>query len=567
MQHHPDCQKIALIGGGPAALFLFQSLLAQDKKLDIHVFERWDRLGCGMPYSKYGANEEHVTNVSGNEIPKLPLSVAEWLEIAPGELLETYHLSTSNYNDYKVLPRLLFGEYLSAQFEMLIRIAKEKGIPAHIHLNAEVMGIRKADNGVSISIKNQPTQLFDKVVICTGHTFPQHYEGKVTGYYDSPYPPSKLCFTANHTIGIKGASLTAVDAIRTLARQHGHFEEDGHLLSYTTNPEFPHFKIVMHSRSGLLPAIRFHLEDPQLSKDTVVDDATIAKSRALHNGFLPLDEVFDIIFKESLKKQDPAYYEKVKDLTIEAYVEAIMNFREGADAFALFRAEYGEADRSIGTRHSIFWKEALATLSFALNHPAKYLSAEDMLRLQKTLMPLISVVIAFVPQSSCRELIALHQAGRLELLGVGQHSKVKPGPEKGAVFIFDEEDAEGVPHYYETFIDATGQPHLSFEDFPFKQLAEDKAVTPALLSFAHKPTIEILKSLPPENLVEKDGAFYLKVPGVAINDHFQAINETGDADPNLYIMAVPLIAGFNPDYSGLDFCESAANTIAAAIAR
>lgn len=37
-----------------------------------------------------------------------------------------------------------------------------------------------------------------------------------------------------------------------------------------------------------------------------------------------------------------------------------------------------------------------------MNYPAKHFSAEDMLRLQKTLMLLIAVVIAFVPQSSAK---------------------------------------------------------------------------------------------------------------------------------------------------------------------
>ncbi|WP_192501012.1 hypothetical protein [Flavobacterium sp. PL002] len=56
-----------------------------------------------------------------------------------------------------------------------------------------------------------------------------------------------------------------------------------------------------------------------------------------------------------------------------------------------------EAEKSIKRQQSIYWKEMLATLSFAMNHPAKYFSAEDMQRLQTVLMPLIYIVIAFVP--------------------------------------------------------------------------------------------------------------------------------------------------------------------------
>jgi uncharacterized NAD(P)/FAD-binding protein YdhS len=36
--------------------------------LDISIFENKKELGCGMPYSREGAGEVHITNVSGNEI-------------------------------------------------------------------------------------------------------------------------------------------------------------------------------------------------------------------------------------------------------------------------------------------------------------------------------------------------------------------------------------------------------------------------------------------------------------------------------------------------------------------
>ena len=89
---------------------------------------------------------------------------------------------------------------------------------------------------------------------------------------------------------------------------------------------------------------------------------------------------------------------------------------KSVDPFDLFKGEYIEAEKSIKRKESVYWKEMLATLSFAMNYPAKYFSAEDMLRLQKTLQPLISIVIAFVPQTSVKEMLALHNAGLLELI-------------------------------------------------------------------------------------------------------------------------------------------------------
>jgi uncharacterized NAD(P)/FAD-binding protein YdhS len=94
-----------------------------------------------MPYSTDGAGKEHITNVSGNEIPELVTSVADWIETAPKELLNRFAITPQIYNDYKVLPRLLFGQYLAAQFKLLEQKADEAGIQYTIHYNSPVTDI------------------------------------------------------------------------------------------------------------------------------------------------------------------------------------------------------------------------------------------------------------------------------------------------------------------------------------------------------------------------------------------------------------------------------------------
>lgn len=54
----------------------------------------------------------------------------------------------------------------------------------------------------------------------------------------------------------------------------------------------------------------------------------------------------------------------------------------------------------------------------------------------------------------------------------------------------------------------------------------------------------------------------MTVSGLAINDYFQSLSPYGVPNSSLYIMAVPLIGGLNPDYSGLDFCDTAGRRIA-----
>jgi len=555
-------QKIAILGGGPSGLFMYKRLVESGiDGLVVEIFERKNTLGSGMPYSPEGANQEHITNVSDNEIPVIFNSIEDWVKIAPKAILEKFNIDSDNFNEYKVLPRLFFGEYLSAQFDLLNKSADEKGIVTNIHLNTEVTDIinYQENNEVGVEINGAEIINFDRVIVCVGHNWPKKHEGKVADYYDSPYPPQKLAKRFNHPIALMGSSLTAIDAIRTIARNNGHFEDEADgTYKFIVDKESDKLKIVMHSRNGLLPAIRFHLEDSHLGKDETLSKAEIQQNIKENGGFISLDYVFEKNFKELFKKKDPEFYKKIADLNLETFVDRMMSYRENVPPFDLFKKEYEEAEKSIDQHRSIYWKEALAVLSFAMNYPAKYLCAEDMQRLQKVLMPLISIVIAFVPQSSCRDLMALHDAGILEIISVGEDSDVEPLDHGGANYTYINENEAEISVDYETFINCVGQPHLSYEDFPFKSLVKDGAVSPATLKFKsnEKAAAEEEKE---NKLVSKneDGTYLLQVPGITINDAFQVVDHSGEANDRIYIMAVPYIGGYNPDYSGIDFSEMA----------
>ena len=80
MEVSAGIKRIGLLGGGPAALFMFKRIVEEGPgDTEVTVFERRDQLGAGMPYSIVGAGNEHITNVSDNEIPELGTSVKEWL--------------------------------------------------------------------------------------------------------------------------------------------------------------------------------------------------------------------------------------------------------------------------------------------------------------------------------------------------------------------------------------------------------------------------------------------------------------------------------------------------------
>ncbi|UZJ64772.1 hypothetical protein OKW96_20980 [Sphingobacterium sp. KU25419] len=275
-----------------------------------------------------------------------------------------------------------------------------------------------------------------------------------------------------------------------------------------------------------------------------------------------LDYVFERNFKSPLKQSDPVFYDKIKDMTIEEFVEEMLSLRKELDSFTLFRAEYLEAKKSIDRRISISWKERLAAFSYAMNYPAKHFSAEDMLRLRKVLMPLISVIIASLPQESYKEIIALYEAGVIEHIQVDRDSHVEPHADTGAIYCYM--DIQGKKHeqHYQLYIDGTGQKPLEFNDLPFEALKDQGFISTGYLNFKDRNEGE--KYVNEKNITVKrdsNNGFYMYVKGLSINDYFQALDAFGNVTKNLFIMAVPFIGGLNPDYSGLDFCDTASRRI------
>jgi hypothetical protein len=105
-----------------------------------------------------------------------------------------------------------------------------------------------------------------------------------------------------------------------------------------------------------------------------------------------------------------------------------------------------------------------------------------------------------------------------------------------------------------------------YGEFPFEGLRNNGTVSPAQLRF-RSAEAAALEASEGNKLVVKDsgGNYYLKVPGIQINDCFQVMDRYGASNPRVFIVAVPYIGGLNPDYSGLDFCEAASARVIKAL--
>lgn len=562
-----NIDSIALIGGGPAALFVLKHLLSEKvHPKTLYIFEKNNRLGAGMPYSKHGANQEHVANVSANELPELYENLASYIDRMPANKYPDF-VKNGNINEYEVIPRLILGDYLEEQFNKYINLALKSGIDVKIHTEKKVQDISKKDNeNYSVLTEDGTTYPASKIIICTGHSWPQKNEKTTKNWFDSPYPPSKFTYATNYPVAIRGTSLTAVDAIKTLTRLNGKFITKNDEVIFEINEESKNFSLTLFSKRSFLPALRFHTEGDLYSEGWIMSEDEIYDYKKTNGGFVDLDYVFNLNFKQPLRKKNEKFYQEIKDLSIEEFVEKMLTIREELDSFELFKAEYSEAQKSIDRHESVAWKEALSAFSYAINYPAKHFSAEDMLRFRKTLLPLISVIIASLPQSSYREIIALYNAGIIQLVSVDDESYIEPHDQEGAVYHYTENGIKKNEHY-RLYIDAIGQQPVQFNNIPFEGLKEDGLISSGYIKFKdnavgnseyQEDNTKVLK-------IEPDH-FYLRVDGLNINDYFQAVDYYGKATEDLFIMAVPYIAGLNPDYSGLDFCDTAGKRVVKAIA-
>src|SRR5690606_20482067 len=145
-----------------------------------------------------------------------------------------------------------------------------RGFKTRVFLNSPIVDLieLEEDNCVAIQVGGKTLVKYDQAIICSGHNCPNDLGNTYTPLYNSPYPPSKLAKTPNHPAAIRGSSLTAIDAIRTLARANGNFVQK-ETLEFKLAETSPHCRIKVHTRNGLLPAIRFHFEDPLIDESSL----------------------------------------------------------------------------------------------------------------------------------------------------------------------------------------------------------------------------------------------------------------------------------------------------------
>ena len=564
---------IAVVGTGASSLYLLKNLLERVETLGptierLVLFERGDRAGTGMPYHPATTDQFNLCNISSEELPHLQQPLTEWLRGKDDESLLRFGLRRDEISATETYARLALGEYFSSQFQDLVQQLSARGVQIDVRLKTTVTDLRDdpARDRV-IVVCGKHAEEYDRVVIATGHSFDQS-DVPEDGYYVSPWPIQKLLPArgAFHdmTIGTLGASLSAFDVVTSLAHRHGRFDRVDGRLQFFPHAGAEAFRIVMHSARGWLPHLQYEQCRPFREVYRYIDRASLLAMRDAA-GFLRLQLYFDAVCRPvlsaafakgcradlSAKLLDHVY-------SLEAFVEEMSAEHEYSDPFEGMKIEYAQASRSIRDDRPIYWKEALDDLMYTLSYHADLMPAEDHQRVHSTIMSFLMNVIAAMPLGSAEILLALRDAGRLDLKR--GHATVR-ATRGGKTIVDINEDGVTTTCAYGLFVDCSGQPPVSVDHFPFPTLVVQGAVRPARARFADATAAQATSKRSPDHLVETDNGSARILAGIDIDAGYRVIGNDGKANSRIFDVAFPHTAGLRPYCYGLQACNHTAGIV------
>lgn len=533
--------KIAFVGAGPTAIYALHALVNHAKvPFSVTIFEQQSVAGQGTPYRPGWNDPEMLSNIASIEIPPIEETLLAWLERQPPARLAELGLSADDIDERAFYPRVTLGAFFKDQFDALVARARSRGHEVTIRTSCRVTDAVSGRTSVTLSIEPRrgaaTREEFEHLVIATGHQWPTHPEVR-PGYFLSPWPASALSQIPPCRVGIRGSSLTAIDAAVALAFNHGTFVEEGARLAYRPGPDTLGFHLTMMSRKGLLPEADFYHPVPYEPLAFCTRE-TIDQLMATSPPDL-LEQVF-WLFKQELAAADPAYAEErsLAELTLETFCESYFADRRNADPFAWAEENLREAERNMQAKHTVAWRYAILRMHEVVGLIVPQLSDEDFERFSRYFKPIFVDDYATIPHESIKRLLALHAAGKLDVVALGERCRVDSvRAQSGAIVEIGREKLQ-----FPVFIEATGQRPLPAKQFPFPSLVAQGIVRDEASADPTKPA-----------------------RGIVVDDQFHPVLDSIHAD-QVFCLSLPFILGRHPFIQGITSSQSMGEVVGEALA-
>ncbi|WP_404479152.1 FAD/NAD(P)-binding protein [Novosphingobium sp. BL-52-GroH] len=525
-------RSIAFVGAGPTSIYTLHALLRQEPPpFELTLFEKQASVGRGTPYRPGWNDPAMLSNIASVEIPLLEETLVDWLDRQSDDRLAELHISREQIDDRAFYPRVLLGEYFYDQLHAMLDRATRAGVMVNVRTRCEVVDAISADDGMTLVVRPEQGDVFktrfDHVVLATGHQWPDQPEVR-PGYFVSPWPASEIEKIPACRIGIRGSSLTAIDAAVALAVSHGEFVDDGEDgLVYAPCADTHDFHMTMLSRKGLLPEADFYFPIPY-EPLAICNDEAIEGLIAGQNDDL-LDQAF-ALFKQELAAADGAYAQQVglDRLNMEEFCDGYFAERMAAAPFAWAERNLAEAKADYEARRTVAWRYAILRMHEVIQNLIPHLDDADFQRFSRLFKPVFVDDYATVPHESIKRMLALHKAGKLDVMKVGENYRIDSHrAESGAVLHLD-----GELVHFPVFIEATGQRALAAKDFPFASLRDQGIVRDVAADQERGPA-----------------------RGIVLDDQFHPISPD-IPDDQLFCLSLPFIMGRHPFIQGItSSCE------------
>lgn len=518
--------KIAFVGAGPTTIYTLHALLNRSTRpFALTVFEAQPTAGRGTPYRPGWNDPAMLSNIASIEIPPLEETLLDWLHAQAPSRLVALGVDPNAIGERAFYPRLALGEFFYDQFEALLERARTQGITVDVRTRCRVVDAVSGPGAMCLSVRSRNGETsearFDHVVLATGHQWPEDPQVR-PGYFLSPWPATALATIPPCKIGIRGTSLSAIDAAVALAVANGDFVEDGDgALTYAPAAGADGFQMTMMSRKGLLPEADFFAPLPY---EPLAICTPEAMEKLIAADGLLLEPAF-ALFQQELIAADPDYAAEtgLAEAELEDYCERYFADRAGTDPFVWAETNLAEATRNYADEHTVPWRYAILRMHEVLALIVPHLDAEEYRRFARHFKPVFVDDYATVPHESIKRMLALHRAGKLDVMAIGDDYRIDSYRTEGGVAL----TANGERHDFPFFIEATGQRPLQARAFPFPSLLDQGIVRDA-----------------------QPGAAPSASRGIAIDDQFHPLSDDIPED-QLFCLSLPFLLGRHPFIQGI----------------
>lgn len=459
-------KRIGIIGCGAMGLYTLKCLVDSRVALEIDIVESDSQAGNGMPYREALNADYMLCNAFSREIPPLTRTLAQWLKTQPPSELSEWELRPGDIDARAFYPRVLIGEFLSAELDSLCTLAERAGHQVRVHTDTRVLDVKVEADTVMLELDSagdRKSLVVDDLIMATGHEWPEQPSIDEAELL-SPWPYTQITSQAPGQIGILGSSLSAVDIVIALGHAHGEFLENSDKVEWVAGKDSGALHVTMVSRSGVMPEGDFYYPFPYEPLSCITPEAVTEEVAAGRQKLLA--RVFQLLLNE-LDEAAPGYLQHLGDdaRSIEGFASAYFKDREKRGGLDAVRVDLRKVRESMRRKETIASRYALLRGHEHVEIAIPHFNDADWDQFKEHLLPVFSDCYAALPHLSIARILAMQDAGVLSLIASGDDASFSTTASGEVKLEFDGQSLQ-----FDCMFDARGQSSAPVSDLPFPSL-------------------------------------------------------------------------------------------------